>query len=68
MNIYYLQVKVLKFIAPLELDDVVLGQYVGNPDGPDEDSKLGRYHHLFYRYHIYIFMLTSKLINSDLLS
>ncbi|XP_063686539.1 glucose-6-phosphate 1-dehydrogenase-like isoform X2 [Bolinopsis microptera] len=35
------KVKVLKFIKPLDLDDVVLGQYVGNPDGKTEDSKLG---------------------------
>lgn len=35
------KVKVLKSIEPLSIDDVVLGQYVGNPDGPDDDSKLG---------------------------
>lgn len=35
------KVKVLKFIRPLDLDDVVLGQYTGNPDGQTEDSKLG---------------------------
>ena len=35
-----LQVKVLKCIAPLTLDDVVLGQYVGNPEGEGE-AKLG---------------------------
>ena len=33
--------KVLKAIKALTLDDVVLGQYVGNPDGKDADSKLG---------------------------
>ena len=31
--------KVLKCIGPVELDDVVLGQYVGNPDGPPEAQK-----------------------------
>lgn len=35
------KVKVMKFIKPIELDDVILGQYVGNPDGKTEDSKLG---------------------------
>lgn len=30
------QVKVLKCIPPLTLDDVVLGQYVGNPEGEGE--------------------------------
>lgn len=34
-----LQVKVLKCIAPATLDNVVLGQYVGNPDG-EGDAKL----------------------------
>lgn len=34
------KVKVLKNIRPLKLSDVVLGQYVGNPDGKD-DEKLG---------------------------
>ena len=33
------QVKVLRSIRPIELDDVVLGQYVGNPDG-EGDAKL----------------------------
>ena len=33
----------LKFIKPIELDDVVLGQYVGNPNGPTDDSKLGKF-------------------------
>ena len=32
--------KVLKSIRPLELDDVVLGQYVGNPDGTTEDARM----------------------------
>ncbi|CAN9516148.1 unnamed protein product [Ophioblennius macclurei] len=36
------KVKVLKCIAPVEASDVVLGQYVGNPDG-EGDAKLG-YH------------------------
>ncbi|XP_063707047.1 glucose-6-phosphate 1-dehydrogenase isoform X2 [Culicoides brevitarsis] len=35
------KVKVLKCVEQLTMDDVVLGQYVGNPDGKDEDSKLG---------------------------
>jgi len=35
------KVKVLKSTAPIELDDVVLGQYVGNPDGADEDARTG---------------------------
>ncbi|XP_075219480.1 glucose-6-phosphate 1-dehydrogenase Zw isoform X2 [Lycorma delicatula] len=30
------KVKVLKCIRPLTLDDVVLGQYIGNPDGEGE--------------------------------
>lgn len=34
------KVKVLKCIAPVVASDVVLGQYVGNPEG-DEHSKLG---------------------------
>ncbi len=29
------KVKVLKSMIPLTLDDVVLGQYVGNPDAPE---------------------------------
>jgi len=33
------KVKVLRSIRPIELDDVVLGQYVGNPDG-EGDAKL----------------------------
>ena len=35
------KVKVLRSIAELQLDDVVLGQYVGNPDGPSADSRKG---------------------------
>ncbi len=35
-----LQVKVLKCIEPVSLSDVVLGQYVGDPDG-EGDAKLG---------------------------
>lgn len=35
------KVKVLKCVDPLEIDDVVLGQYVANPEGKDPDSKLG---------------------------
>ncbi|XP_067928211.1 glucose-6-phosphate 1-dehydrogenase-like [Watersipora subatra] len=35
------KVKVLKATKTLTLDDVVLGQYVGDPDGKTEDSKLG---------------------------
>jgi len=31
------KVKVLKCIQPLSLDDVVLGQYVGNPDGTGDE-------------------------------
>lgn len=33
------QVKVLRSIRPIELDDIVLGQYVGNPKG-EGDAKL----------------------------
>uniref|UniRef100_A0A8C3JQ96 glucose-6-phosphate dehydrogenase (NADP(+)) n=1 Tax=Calidris pygmaea TaxID=425635 RepID=A0A8C3JQ96_9CHAR len=33
------KVKVLKCIGPVERDDVVLGQYVGNPEGPPEAQK-----------------------------
>lgn len=36
----YMQVKVLRSIQPISLDEVVLGQYVGNPDG-EGDAKLG---------------------------
>ncbi|KAH7721911.1 Glucose-6-phosphate 1-dehydrogenase [Aphelenchoides avenae] len=35
------KVKVLKAIKPVELKDVVVGQYVGNPEGKDEDARLG---------------------------
>lgn len=35
-----LQVKVLKCIAPVTMSDVVLGQYVGDPEG-EGDAKLG---------------------------
>ena len=33
--------KVLKSIKPVEIDDVVLGQYVGNPEAKDPDGRLG---------------------------
>ncbi|XP_068027362.1 glucose-6-phosphate 1-dehydrogenase-like [Melanerpes formicivorus] len=33
------KVKVLKCISPVELEDVVLGQYVGDPQGPPERQK-----------------------------
>lgn len=35
------KVKVLKSIAEIKAEDVVLGQYEGNPDGATEDEKLG---------------------------
>jgi len=35
------KVKVLKAVSALKLDDVVLGQYVGDPDSADEDARLG---------------------------
>jgi len=35
------KVKVLKAVPEIKLEDVVLGQYVGNPDHPTEDGKLG---------------------------
>lgn len=35
-----LQVKVLKCIAPVAVSDVVLGQYIGDPEG-DGPSRLG---------------------------
>jgi glucose-6-phosphate 1-dehydrogenase len=35
------KVKVLKSIPAIVMEDVVVGQYVGDPDGPDDDSKLG---------------------------
>uniref|UniRef100_A0A915E6N9 Glucose-6-phosphate 1-dehydrogenase n=1 Tax=Ditylenchus dipsaci TaxID=166011 RepID=A0A915E6N9_9BILA len=34
------KVKVLKNIRPVELQDVILGQYVGNPEGEDEDARM----------------------------
>lgn len=36
----FVQVKVLKCIAPVAMSNVVLGQYVGDPDG-EGNSKLG---------------------------
>ncbi|XP_064538695.1 glucose-6-phosphate 1-dehydrogenase isoform X2 [Drosophila montana] len=35
------KVKVLKCIQPLQLSDMVLGQYVGNPSGKTEDERTG---------------------------
>jgi len=35
------KVKVLRAIPEIELDDIILGQYVGNPNGKTEDQKLG---------------------------
>jgi glucose-6-phosphate 1-dehydrogenase len=35
------KVKVLKAVDVLSLDDVVLGQYQGDPEGADEDARLG---------------------------
>lgn len=35
------KVKVLKSIPAIVMEDVVLGQYIGNPEGKDEDSRLG---------------------------
>ncbi|XP_046621762.1 glucose-6-phosphate 1-dehydrogenase isoform X1 [Neodiprion virginianus] len=35
------KVKVLRCISPLELDDVVLGQYVGNPNSDVPDARMG---------------------------
>lgn len=34
--LYWKKVKVLKSVQPVELDDVVLGQYVGDPKGEGE--------------------------------
>lgn len=34
-----LQVKVLKAIKALTMDDVVLGQYVADPEGKSEDAR-----------------------------
>ena len=31
----------LKSTAPVELEDVVLGQYVGDPEASDEDARQG---------------------------
>ena len=36
----YFQVKVLRCISPLNLEDIVLGQYIGDPEG-EGDAKLG---------------------------
>ena len=36
----YFQVKVLRCISPLKLEDIVLGQYIGDPEG-EGDAKLG---------------------------
>lgn len=33
------KVKVLKSIKPIQLDDIVLGQYIGNPNGKTDDEK-----------------------------
>ena len=38
--IFLIQVKVLKSISPIELENTVLGQYVGNPDA-EGDGKFG---------------------------
>lgn len=35
------KVKVLKSIEPLQLKDMVLGQYVGNPEGATDDARKG---------------------------
>lgn len=35
------KVKVLKCVPPLDLEDVVLGQYVGNPEAKDEEAQMG---------------------------
>ncbi|XP_034949094.1 glucose-6-phosphate 1-dehydrogenase isoform X1 [Chelonus insularis] len=35
------KVKVLKCIKPVELKDVVLGQYVGDPDSDDPEARMG---------------------------
>ncbi len=36
-----LKVKVLRCIRPLETDDVLVGQYVGDPESKDADAKQG---------------------------
>lgn len=38
--ILLIQVKVLKSISPIELENTVLGQYIGNPDA-EGDGKFG---------------------------
>lgn len=40
MAFFLIQVKVLKSIQPPDFGNIVLGQYVGNPDG-EGDQKLG---------------------------
>ncbi|XP_011498238.1 PREDICTED: glucose-6-phosphate 1-dehydrogenase isoform X2 [Ceratosolen solmsi marchali] len=35
------KVKVLKCIKPVSMEDVVLGQYIGDPEAKDEEGKLG---------------------------
>jgi len=35
------KVKVLKSIQPLTMNEVVLGQYVGNPNGKNDDERMG---------------------------
>lgn len=35
------KVKVLKAVPEVELEEVVLGQYEGDPDSPDEEARLG---------------------------
>lgn len=40
-DIHEEKVKVLKCISPIELDDILLGQYVGDPNADDEAKKLG---------------------------
>ena len=35
------KVKVLKCTAPVELEDCVLGQYVGDPEGETDDARAG---------------------------
>ena len=39
-TVWCLQVKVLKCISEIKLEDMVLGQYVGNPQG-EGDAKIG---------------------------
>ena len=40
MFVMCVQVKVLRCIQPLKMEDAVLGQYVGNPNG-EGDAKMG---------------------------